>query len=371
MVEAIHRPTVLEISKSALAYNIKYTKEVSKADLLWLAVKSNAYGHGLIPISKIAKQCGADGLAVAVLDEGLAIREAGIKDLVLILGPIESQYAKIAAENGFLTTVASLDWLKEADKVLGNRKLFVNLAVDTGMNRIGVRSRADLKAEIDFIDQHQDHFSYDGIFTHFASSDTPDDSYFQRQRNRWYQLTKDMPMPKFVHTLNSGAAMYHSQELPGANRIARVGTVAYGVEPSEGEMGSIDKLKPIFTLKSKLSFVKSIPAGEGISYGSKYFTKKESWIGTIPIGYGDGWMAQYQDFGLLIDGKRYRQVGQIAMDQMMVLLDRPYPVGTEVVLLGKSKEQENTVYDLHKLSGTPPWKITTAFTDRIKRVIVN
>ncbi|WP_275484549.1 alanine racemase C-terminal domain-containing protein, partial [Oenococcus oeni] len=93
-------------------------------------------------------------------------------------------------------------------------------------------------------------------------------------------------------------------ELPGCNSIARVGTVVYGVEPSEGVLGPIDKLKPVFELKSALTFVKKIPAGEGISYGSKFVTSRDTWIGTLPIGYGDGWLAEYQDFQLLIDGQK-------------------------------------------------------------------
>lgn len=371
MVEAIHRPTRLEFSKSALAFNTDYVKRVSGAKTLWLAVKSNAYGHGLLLVSKIAKDCGIDGLAVAVIDEGIAIRQAGINDFILILGPTPVEDAALAAEYGFLTTVASLDWLKQADKILGDNKLSVNLAVDTGMNRIGARSKNVLKAEIDFLKQHPHHFSYDGIYTHFASSDNPDDTYFRKQKEHWYALTDGLPMPKYVHVMNSGAAMYHADELPACNSIARVGTVVYGVEPSEGVLGSIDALKAVFQLKSALTFVKKIPAGEGISYGSKFVTSKDTWIGTIPIGYGDGWLAEYQDFSLLIDGQRCRQVGQVAMDQMMVVLPHDYPIGTEVTLIGKDGQYENTLYDLHKHSGVPPWKITVAFSDRLKRLVVD
>ncbi|WP_180371150.1 alanine racemase, partial [Oenococcus oeni] len=146
----------------------------------------------------------------SVLDEGIAIRQAGIDDFILILGPIDVKYAPIASKYHFLTTVSSLDWLKSADKILGKEKLSVNLAVDTGMNRIGVRSKKDLKDEIEFLQEHSDHFSYDGIFTHFASSDNPDDHYFQRQKNRWYELIDGLIMPRYVHVMNSGAAMYHS-----------------------------------------------------------------------------------------------------------------------------------------------------------------
>lgn len=371
MVEAIHRPTRLEFSKSALAYNVQYVKKVSGAKLLWLAVKSNAYGHGLLLVSKLAKQAGIDGLAVAEIDEGIAIRKAGLNDFILILGPTDVADAPLAAKYGFLTTVPSLDWLKQADKLLGDQCLAANLAVDTGMNRIGVRDRQALQDEIDYLKAHEDHFKYQGIYTHFASSDNADDRYFQKQKQRWYDMTKGFPMPEFVHVMNSGAAMYHADELPGCNNIARVGTVVYGVEPSEGELGPIDKLKAVFQLKSALNFVKKIPAGEGISYGSKFVTDKDSWIGTIPIGYGDGWLAEYQDFSLLIDGQRCRQIGQVAMDQMMVLLPKEYPIGTEVTLIGKDGSEENTLYDLHKHSGVPPWKITVAFSDRLKRIVVD
>ncbi|HEY4399440.1 MAG TPA: alanine racemase [Lactobacillaceae bacterium] len=369
-VEAITRATRIEISQAAVAHNIATVAKVSGAEKIFLAVKSNAYGFGLVPMSQAAVAGGVYGLAVAVLDEALALRHERITRPIMILGISPAQYAEIMAVQHIIATVVSYDWLVEAEQNLsGEQRLHVSLGVDTGMGRIGFRDRAELARAIDFVLAHADKFDYVGLFTHFADSDSADRTYFDLQMKRWEYLTAGLPEPEFYHVANSGAAMYHADEVP--HDVIRVGTVIYGIEPSRGELADGKNLQPVMSLRSELSFVKELPAGEGISYSHKYFTTTDEWIGTIPIGYGDGWLRKMTNFNVIIDGQYAPIVGQVAMDQLMIRLPHEYPVGTTVTFIGRDGNLENTLEDVAQHAGLAPWEITTGLQDRLHRVLVD
>lgn len=369
-VEAISRATRIEISQSAVAHNLATVKQVSGAEKIFLAVKSNAYGFGLAPMSQAAVAGGVYGLAVAVLDEALALRHERITRPIMILGISPAQEAELMAAQHILATVVSYDWLVTAEQYLtGEQRLHVSLGVDTGMNRIGFRDREELAKAIAYVQQHSDKFDYVGLFTHFAESDSADRTYFDLQLGRWHDLTDGLPEPEFYHVANSGAAMYHPDEVP--TEVVRVGTVVYGIEPSRGELADGKNLRPVMSLRSELSFVKLVPPGEGISYSHKYTTTEHEWIGTVPIGYGDGWLRKLTNFKVIVDGQYAPIVGQVAMDQLMIKLPREYPVGTTVTFIGKDGELENTLEDVAQHADLAPWEITTGLQDRLHRVLVD
>lgn len=161
MVVAQNRPTRLLISKAAVAHNLAETRKAAHAKTVFLAVKANAYGFGLLEVSKAAIDGGADGLAVAVIDEALALREAGFTCPILIMSLIQPEYAGIAAANNFITTVASIDWLGQAAKYInGDVPLRVSVAVDTGMGRIGYRDRAEIDASLNYMEDNASLFTY-------------------------------------------------------------------------------------------------------------------------------------------------------------------------------------------------------------------
>lgn len=370
MVEAITRPTRLEVSKSAVEHNITTVKNVSGADKVFLTVKSNAYGFGLIPMAQAAVAGGIYGLGVAVLDEAIALRHERITASILILGISQVKYVELMAVQHIMATVVSLDWLEKAEHQLtGEQRLPVTLGIDTGMGRIGFRDRETLAKAIQFVLDHADKFEYVGLSTHFAESDSSDTRYFQKQLTRWHQLTDDLPKPKYYHVANSGAAMYHAEEVP--HEVVRVGTVLYGIEPSRGELADGRNLKPVMALRSEVNFVKRLPAGEGISYSHKYTTTQNEWIGTVPIGYGDGWLRKLMGFKVIIDGQYAPIVGQVAMDQLMIRLPREYPEGTTVTFIGQDGDLENTIEDVAQFAGLAPWEITTGLQDRIHRILVD
>ncbi|ADG40385.1 MULTISPECIES: alanine racemase [Leuconostoc] len=370
MVEAITRPTQIEISKQALKHNTEVVKKTSGADKIFLAVKSNAYGLGLIPTSKAAVAGGVYGLAVAIIDEALALRHERVTAPILILGISPAKYAELMAVQHILTTVVSLSWLKEAAQYLsGEQRLHVSLGVDTGMGRIGFRDRESLAEAIAYLQENKQLFDYVGLATHFAESDSSNNDYFYMQLKRWHDMTDGLPEPEFYHVANSGAAMYHADEVP--HEVVRVGTVLYGVEPSRGELADGKNLQPVMALRSEMNFVKLLPAGEGISYSHKYTTTGDEWIGTVPIGYGDGWLRKMTGFKVIVDGHYAPIVGQVAMDQLMIRLPRQYPVGTKVTFIGKDGGLENTIEDVAQHAGLAPWEIMTGMQDRLHRVLVD
>lgn len=370
MVEAITRPTRIEISKSAIQHNIEVVKQTAGATKLFLAVKSNGYGLGLVPVSQAAVAGGAYGLAVALMDEALALRDARITAPIMILGISPAEQAELMAVQNIITTVVSLDWLKSAAQNLsGEQRLVVSIGVDTGMGRIGFRDRDALAETIDYLQQHQDKFEYTGLFTHFSESDSSEVAYFHKQLERWHALTDGLPAPKFYHVANSGAAMYHADEVP--HDVVRVGTVVYGMEPSRGELNDGKDLQPVMTLRSEINFMKQLPAGEGISYSHKYTTTDDEWIGTVPIGYGDGWLRKMMGFNVIVDGQYVPIVGQVAMDQLMIRLPREYPLGTTVTFIGRDGALENTLEDVATHADLAPWEIVTGFQERLHRILVD
>lgn len=371
MVVAVTRPTRLNISQAAVTHNIQEVRQASQASFMFLAVKANAYGFGLIPMSQAAVAGGIDGLAVALLDEGLALRQAGLTQPTLILGITLPQYARLIAENNLIATVGSLAWLEAALQYLpvNGQRLQVNLAVDTGMGRIGFRERTELEAAVSFMYEHREAFTYASIMTHFAEADAPEVDYFHQQLNRWHVLTDGVEMPPLVHLANSGAAMYHADEMP--TDVIRAGTVVYGVEPSRGELRADDYLEPVLTLETELVFVKKCHEGEGVSYGHTYYAHEGEWIGTVPLGYGDGLPRKLQGFEVIVDGVKRPIVGKLAMDQMMISLPYELPIGTTVTIIGRQGEQENTLEDVGQYTDLAPWEISTNLQERIYRQITD
>ncbi|CAH0416450.1 alanine racemase [Periweissella fabaria] len=366
------RATHLEISRRALAQNITYVREVSGAKKIFFAVKSNAYGHGLDVVAPTALALGVDGLAVAIAEEALHLRSLGITAPILILGHTDSNYAYLCAEAEIITTVPSLAWLEAAQPQLEahNQKLLVSLAIDTGMNRIGIRTKEELLAAIEYINTHSANFEWYGLMTHFATADVPETSYFHKQLNRWHAIVDDLPkLPPMVHVANSGATLYHHTEVP--TEYVRVGSLLYGWEPSGKILTDGHNLQPIGGLYSALSFVKEIPAGEGISYGHTYISATNEWIGTIPIGYGDGLPIQLQGFEVLVGEERCPIVGEIAMDQLMVRLPKEMPVGTKVTFIGQTATDSIDIWEIAHYCKLEPWNFMNLLTSRVPRVLVD
>lgn len=363
-----YRDTWAEVDLDCISENIASVKQRLPQNVDIIAVvKANAYGHGDVQVAKAALEAGATYLAVAFMDEAIALRQKGITAPILILGATRATDAHVAAQNHITLTVFQMEWLREAKKHLhADEQLTVHVKLDTGMGRIGIRSKEELK-EIEQVLQEEKQFNFEGIFTHFATADELDESYFQQQFAKFKDMVNALKKkPKYVHCSNSAAAVRFPETYFNA---VRLGIVMYGLTPSlEMDTEIPFPLKEAFSLKSKLVHVKKLQKGEKISYGATYETSGEEWIGTIPVGYADGWIRKLQGQKVLVDGKRAPIVGRICMDQCMIRLPYYIPVGTEVTLIGRDAAQFISVNEIAAKLETINYEVPCIIAGRVPRV---
>ncbi|MBD5805595.1 alanine racemase [Limosilactobacillus walteri] len=370
MINGRLRDTSLIVNLDALRHNIQEQKKALPENSRILAVvKANAYGNGLIPVANAALNGGANGLCVAILDEALELRDNGIEALTLVLGITPVEYAVIAAEAGVSLTVGSLDWLEQyhqlAQVVKPQKPLKVHLGIDSGMGRIGFTDISTFKQAVALLNNPE--FEFEGMFTHFATADSPDATYFDHQVQCWQKFVASIDhLPPYVHMANSATGLWH-QETITANTI-RMGISMYGQNPSGHDLKLTLDLQPVSSLVSSIAFVKKLKAGRSVSYGATYTAAKDEWLATLPIGYADGYPRCMTGYKVLVDGQFCEIAGRVCMDQMMIRLPKYYPVGTPVVLMGKSGEKEITANDLAEQAGTINYEILTNISNRVHRV---
>ncbi|MDD5464992.1 MAG: alanine racemase [Candidatus Omnitrophica bacterium] len=363
-----YRPTWAEVNLNNLEHNFKEVKALLEPRTkILVTVKADAYGHGLVPVAKRLSACGADYLGVASIDEGIKLRKAGIKTPVLLLGLILKKDIRPLFTYCFTPTVCDQEMASAIDTMAAKlkKKISLHIKVDTGMGRIGVLPDGAFKLAKDI--HKLKHVRIEGIFTHFAFADL-DRKFTDYQVNLFEKLVGDLKKSgiviPLVHAANSiGLIDYKDSHFT----MVRPGLVIYGLYPKERLR---IKLKPVLSLKTRIIFIKRVPAGTGISYGRTYITKRPSRIVTLPIGYGDGYPRNLSNLAwLLIGGRRFRVAGRICMDQIMVDIGNFRPkVGDEVVLIGEQGRQKITVEELAELSGTIPYEIVCGLGSRIPRI---
>lgn len=368
MEEYFYRDTWVEVDLDCISENVAEVKNLLPKDVaIFAVVKANAYGHGDDQVAKTALAAGAVYLAVAFMDEAIALRNKGITAPILVLGATRPQDVKVASEFNITLTVFQEEWLHEAEKYLPQKaKLLVHIKVDTGMGRIGVRSSEELKA-IEEVLSHDERFFLEGIFTHFATADELDNSYFEQQLSRFEKIISVLKkQPKYIHSSNSAAAIRFPKAYFNA---VRLGIAMYGLTPSpEMEKEIPFPLKEAFSLKAKLVHVKKLPKGEKVSYGATYESGDEEWIGTIPIGYADGWIRKLQGQEVLVNGKRSPIVGRICMDQCMIRLPEQVPLGTTVTLIGSQVDDMISVNEIAAKLETINYEVTCMIAKRVPRL---
>lgn len=363
-----YRPTWAEINLKNLEYNFFQIKSrVNPGTKIMVTVKADAYGHGLIPVAKRLSACGVDFFGVASIDEGIKLREAGIKTPVLILGLILKKDMAPLFKYNFSTTVCEEELpraLNNMSRKLGKR-VNVQIKVDTGMGRIGVQ-HYDAYKLVAKINKFK-HINIEGIFTHFAFADLNKEfTYYQIDLfdRLLIRLNKGGISIPLVHAANSmGLLDYKNSHF----NMVRPGLITYGLYPK----GNLKiKLKPVLSLMTRIVFIKNVSRGIGISYGHDYITQKAIRIATLPIGYGDGYPRNLSNKAeVLIGGKRFKMCGKICMDQIMVDLGgSKVKVADEVVLIGVQGKEKITAEELALKSGTIPYEIVCGLGSRIPRV---
>ncbi|MCY8217340.1 alanine racemase [Bacillus haynesii] len=370
-LKPFYRKTWAEIDLTALKENVRNMKRhIGEHVHLMAVVKANAYGHGDAQVAKAALAEGASILAVALLDEALSLRAQGIEEPILVLGAVPPEYASIAAEKRIIVTGYSVGWLKDVLGFLGETEapLEYHLKIDTGMGRLGCKTEEEIKEMMEMTES-SDKLNCTGVFTHFATADEKDTDYFDMQLDRFKELISPLPLDRLmVHSSNSAAGLRFREQLFNA---VRFGIGMYGLAPSTEIKDELPfRLREVFSLHTELTHVKKIKKGESVSYGATYTAKRDEWIGTVPVGYADGWLRRLAGTKVLIDGKRQKIAGRICMDQFMISLAEEYPVGTKVTLIGKQKDEWISVDEIAQNLQTINYEITCMISSRVPRMFL-
>lgn len=372
MVVSTHRPTKIIVDLKAIEQNVADAiKCLSEGDELFAVVKANGYGHGAVMAARAAKKGGATGFCVATLDEALELREHGIEGPILLLGLIDLKWLPLLLAHEISISVATMAELQAAAKLMEQKELSgelrVHLAIDTGMGRIGFRyeesAQKELHEAVFFLKTHPQ-MLWEGLFTHYATADEINEDYWQLQTARLEQVLVKLPgKPRYIHVSNSANLLWHDN----VGNMVRYGIAMYGLNPSGDVIPSPLSLRPALSLQSELVQVKLLRKGEGIGYGKTYETSKEEWIGTVPIGYADGYIRKMQGFYVLVAGQRCEIVGRVCMDQLMIRLPREFPVGTTVTLIGENSGEEITLQEVAAHIGTISYEVLCLLSERIPR----
>ncbi len=364
-----YRPTVVEVDLDAIRHNVRALKPVT-AELM-AVVKGDGYGHGDVRVARAALEAGATWLGVALVEEGVGLRDAGIDARVLVLSEFPPGSEKEALEAGLTPTVYTDEGLAsvtEAAVGIG-ASIGVHVKVDTGMHRVGVYPP---EAAVAFCRKAIDAgLTLGGLWTHFARSEEDEET----TRAQLAQLLAVVGAaraaglsPRLVHAANSAALiLYPESHLD----LVRPGVAIYGLDPG-GELSARAGLRPALTWRSAVTMLKRLPAGEPVSYGHLYRLEADANIATVPVGYEDGFGRLLSSRGeVLIRGKRHRVAGTVTMDQILVDCgDDEIAPGDEVVLIGEQGGERITAEELARHVGTIGYEIVTAISERVPREYV-
>lgn len=338
-------------------------------------IKTDAYGHGALPIAKELEQKDVVfGYGVATAEEALQLKNNGIRKPIIIIGySFPSAYEEMIVRDVRLT-VFTPDMLKEINSIAKRLGLIakVHIKVDTGMSRIGIYPNDE---GLDFVREALGYTNIrvEGVFTHLARADEEDKTYALRQLNRFHgfvdRVREELGFNfDIVHCLNSAGIIELNEY---CDTCVRAGIIMYGMWPSDEVRRDVISLKPLLSLKSHITFIKKVPAGVQISYGGTYETDSETLVATVPVGYGDGYPRSLSNKGkVLVRGRRVPIIGRVCMDQFMIdVSDVPgVCIFDEVTLIGSDGEECITMEELQHWSGMLNYELACLIGKRVPRV---
>ncbi|MFH1578047.1 MAG: alanine racemase [Candidatus Omnitrophota bacterium] len=365
-----YRPTWAEVNLNALGFNFRKVKAiVGKKTKIMAVVKCDAYGHGLLPIAKKLNKLGVDYLGVASIDEAIILRNEKIRLPILILGNILNKDIAPVIKHGLSQTVSDYRLalqLNQKAKISG-KIINIHIKVDTGMGRLGVLHGKAIKFIKDVL--RLSYLKIEGLFTHFPCADC-DPNFTYYQINIFRQLITDLKKGgieiPLCHAANSmGIIGYPESHF----NLVRPGLMLYGIYPKPGLNL---KLEPVLSLKARIIYSKRVPSGQGISYGRKYITKKQTNIALLPIGYGDGYPRNLSNRAdVLIKGRRFRISGTVCMDQITVDVGNlSAEIGDQAVLIGLQGKLKISAEELARVAKTIAYEILCGIGSRIPRVYI-
>ncbi len=366
--------TVAEINLAHVLHNLNEVRsKISPGCKILAVVKANAYGHGSIEVSRALEIAGVDMLGVATVDEGIRLREAGIRKDILVLGLIYDDCVPDIIKwrlTPVVYTLAVVNLLSEASSSAGIT-LPVHVKVDTGMRRIGVDS--DDAAEFVSNISKLPGIRVEGIMTHFAEADLDDKDFVREQLSRFLSACKSIEQAgiriPLRHVANSAAIIDMKETHLD---MVRPGIMLYGYPPSPQLVNKVD-LKYVMTLKSRIIYLKTVPPKTGISYGRIFTTIRETIVATLPIGYADGFSRSLSNIGqVIIRGQRAPVIGRVCMDMTMVdVTDIPdVAVGDEVTIIGGMDGQGISADDIARWTKTISYEVLCRIGERVERVYI-
>ena len=348
----MYRKTFLKINLDAIKYNLEAIQAVQKKKAI-AVLKANAYGCGAKEVSEVMVEAGVEMIAVSSLDEAIAMRNFGYKNELLILGHVDPINIPILIQNDISTTAYSFNWVLKAIKQ-NCKNLKIHLKIETGMNRIGFTNLEELNQAYDLLSEAG--CLIEGIFTHFACAESDEEktlNQFNLFKKAYESLNHSF---KWIHTDNSYASVSFKDSLTNA---CRIGIGLYGYQDNIA-------LKPALSLYSQIFYVKQVHKDETIGYGATYTSKEDIYVGTMPIGYADGFTRANQGRNVYIDGQLCEVVGRVCMDQTMIKLPSQIKEGSLVEIFGPHIPLEEMANDLN----TIPYEIICLITSRVSRVYI-
>jgi alanine racemase len=361
-----------EVHTGLIQHNVAIIAERVAPAQIWAVVKANAYGHGAVPVAQAALAAGATGLCVAIVDEGVALRRAGITAPILVLSEQPAELAEFIVGYQLTPTITT----SRGAAVIGNlaaqqqRTVPVHIKIDTGMHRVGVAPE-ELRQLVSYMGS-QPSLTIEGVYTHFAVADEPSHPANAAQLEKFTAVIADLASlginPPLIHAANSAAALAN----PDARfNMVRLGIAMYGLRPGPGVADFCAGLIPAMALKGRVSAVRWVKAGEGVSYGLRKPLAADSLIATVPIGYADGVPRALgtTDIPVLLNGVPRTLAGTVTMDQVMLdcAQDSMVTVGDEVVFLGRQGEHAVTADQWADAIGTIGYEITCGISPRVFR----
>jgi len=373
-----YRPVWAEVNANNIKDNLRFIRTlISKSTKIMAVVKANGYGHGVLKVAKAAIEAGVERLGVASVEEALELINYDIKVPIQLLSQPPISSVKIIVENStikksMISTVYTKNFVKALSEEAHNqnKKCLVHVKVDTGMHRVGANIKNVLNL-VKYISTFSN-IEIEGLFTHFACADDPENPYTLLQLKRFIELKETLKKNNFkfeiYHCANSAATLNFPQTHMD---MIRIGIAMYGLRSSEKTFSL--QVKPALSLKAKISYLKTVKNGEGISYGLTFKTNKKSLIATIPIGYRDGYSRQLSNKGeVLVKGKRVPVIGNVTMDQIMIDVTDigEVKIGDEVVIIGNQGEEKIEVNELSKILNTIDYEIVCGITNRVPRIYI-
>lgn len=375
MQTAAHRPTRAEINLDNLIHNFRVMREAMGADVAIMpAVKADAYGHGARACAAALERAGADWFGVAMPEEGLQLREAGIRRPILCLGGFWEGQETLVIEARLTPAVFRLDLLERLDRAAQGAGMVADyhVKIDTGMGRLGVPSR-EFDDFLESVSRFEN-IRMDGMMTHFAAADEAGRQEFTREQMARFAEAVESALsrghnPTWIHQANSAAA--HALPL-SRGRLVRLGGVLYGLwrDVTDSQVSPLD-WRPVMSLHTRISVLKTVSKGVPLGYGCSFVTQRESRIATLPLGYEDGLRRGLSNRGrVIVRGQMTPIVGRVSMD--LTLIDvtdiAGAAVGDEVVIIGSQAECLITAEEVAAQLGTISYEVTCAISDRVPRV---